>query len=143
MKKTGTCPTDSELNDYLEGALSGERRGAVEEHLEGCASCLDKAVFAYKTVREFGQEKPKGDEKMKVAWKRHVWLLGAAAAFLMSFFIQRYFLQFLVATVLLGVKWIFESSNARILIMIYEAWKKGGESEAAKVLKTLNDRMGR
>ena len=143
MKKTSVCLSEVELNDYLEGSLSEERKGFAEEHLKDCAACLEKTVFAYKTVEEFGRTKPRGEEKMKGAWKRNIWFLGAASAFLLSFFVQRYFLQFLVATVLMGAKWIFDSMNARILIMIHEAWKNGGDNEAGKILKTLNDRMKR
>ena len=75
--------------------------------------------------------------------KKNLWLFGAIAAFLLSFFVPRYFVQFLVATILLGAKWIFESVNARILIMIYEAWQKGGEKEASKILNSFGDRLNR
>jgi len=80
---------------------------------------------------------------MKPDWKRNLWLFGAIIAFVLSFLVSRYFVQLLVATILMGTKWIFDSVNARILIMIYDAWKKGGSDEASKVLGTFNDRLSR
>jgi len=138
-QKLGSCISDVELNDYLEGTLTPDKRTSVEVHLKECSECLDKLRFSYETVRDFSSKK--GDIKMTKNSKNNLWLLGAGIFFLFSFLVPRYFMQFLVGTVLLGVKWIFESVNAKILIMIYEAWKKGGEKEASKVLGKLEDRF--
>ena len=143
MLKLGTCVSDVELNDYLSGVLSPKDKERIENHLKDCGDCLEKLVFAYETVNEFNQIKPKGVNPMKSLWKKNIWLIGAIIAFTLSFFVPRYFVQLLVATILMGVKWIFDSVNARILIMIYDAWKKGGEKEASKILGTLNDRFNR
>ncbi|MFA5255328.1 MAG: hypothetical protein WC419_01350, partial [Candidatus Omnitrophota bacterium] len=56
----------------------------------------------------------------------------------LSFVFQRFFLQFLTATLLLGVKWITDAKSTKMLIMIYEAWKKGGEKEASRILSVLD-----
>lgn len=141
MVKLGTCLSEAELNDYLSGALSGENKTTVENHLKDCSICLEKTVFAYQTVQEFN--KTKGVKPMKSVWIRHAWFAGAVIAFILSFFVSRYFVQLLVAAILMGAKWIFDAVNARILIMIYDAWKKGGEKEASKILATLNDRINR
>jgi len=141
MKKLAECLSEVELNDYLAGALSPEERTEIEGHLKECNGCLEKIVFAYQTVKEFNQTKKEGVNLMKSTWKKNIWLFGAIVAFALSFFVPRYFVQLLVATILMGVKWIFDTLNARILIMIYDAWKKGGEKEATKILKTLNDRI--
>lgn len=141
MKKSALCLSRVELNDYLSGALSRERKKDIEDHLKDCNGCLEKVVFAYQTVEEFN--KTKGVKPMKFLWKRNLWLYAAILAFVLSFFVPRYFVQLLVATILMGTKWIFDSVNARILIMIYEAWKKGGEKEASKILQNFNDRLNR
>ena len=135
MTKVGLCISEVELNDYLSGATSGKAKSEIENHLADCAACVEKLVFAYETARDFN--KTKGEKHMKSAWKINVWLLGAILAFALSFLVPRYFVQLLVATILLGTKWIFDSVNARILIMIYDAWNKGGEQEAGKILNTL------
>ncbi len=141
MQKTSLCLPEIELNDYLSGVLSPEKKTEIENHLKDCSGCLEKLVFAYQAVGEFNKTKKEGVNFMKSAWKKNAWLFGAIIAFALSFFVPRYFVQLLVATILMGAKWIFESINARILIMIYDAWKKGGEKEATKILKTLNDRI--
>jgi hypothetical protein len=143
MKEVGLCLSEIELNDYLSGALSDERKRDLETHLAGCTACLEKLVFAYQAVKEFGETKQKGAKPMKSGWKSNLWLFGTILAFALSFFVSRYFVQLLVAAILMGTKWIFDSVNARILIMIYDAWKKGGEHEASKILRTFNDRLPR
>ena len=141
MQKLGTCVTDIELNDYLNNELSSENKERIEKHLKECNECLEKLVFAYNTVKEYDEPKLKGEKSMKKDWKKNIWLIGAIVAFILSFVVSRYFIQLLVATILMGMKWIFDSINARILIMIYDAWKKGGEKEASKVLNSFGDRF--
>jgi len=143
MLKSGTCLVEVELNDYLSGAISSERKEEIENHLKDCNVCLEKLVFAYEACKEFGDKSLKGVKPMKSIWKKNVWLVGALIAFTLSFIIHRYFVQLLVATILMGIKWIFDSVNARILIMIYDAWKKGDEEEASKIIRGMNDRLRR
>jgi hypothetical protein len=143
MEKVGLCVSELELNDYLSGVLSDRRKAEIEKHLAECAPCMDKLVFAYEAVRDFEGTKQKGVKDMPSRWKRNLWLFGAILAFTLSFFVSRYFVQLLVATILMGSKWIFDSMNARILIMIYDAWKKGGADEASKILQNLNSRLPR
>ena len=141
MQKLGLCLREVELNDYLSGVLPEKRKTEIETHLAGCDGCLEKIVFAYEAVRDFNETTSKGVNKMKPSWKKNLWLFGAVVAFTLSFLVPRYFVQLLVATILMGVKWIFDTVNARILIMIYDAWKKGGANEASKILRTLNKRF--
>jgi len=141
MPKTKLCITDIDLNDYLSGTLSPEKKAEAEGHLASCQGCLEKVVFAYQTVEEFNKTKQKGEKSMKTGWKKNLWLFGAIITFTLSFLVSRYFVQLLVATILMATKWIFDSVNARILIMIYDAWKHGGEGEASQVLGKLKDRF--
>ncbi|MBL7157289.1 MAG: zf-HC2 domain-containing protein [Candidatus Omnitrophica bacterium] len=143
MKNLGTCLGDVEINDYLSGSLSEEKKAEMERHLKDCGGCLEKLAFAYKTVEEFSGKKHKGEKSMKSMWKKNLWLFGAILTFTLSFLAPRYFIQLLVATILMGTKWIFDSVNARILIMIYDAWKKGGEKEASNIFRNLDDRFSR
>jgi hypothetical protein len=140
MQKTSLCLGEAGLNDYLSGAVSEEKKKEIENHLTDCNACLEKVVFAYQTVKQFNETK-EGANLMKPAWKKNIWLVGAIVAFSLSFFVGDYFVQLLVAAIFMGTKWIFDTINARILIMIYDAWKRGGEKEATKILKTLNDRI--
>ena len=55
------------------------------------------------------------------AWAVAGWLILATAAFVLSFFVRRYFMQFLAAAVLAGVKAIVELRAAKTQILIYKA----------------------
>ena len=135
MSKVGLCVSETGLSDYLNDTVPDKKKTEIEKHLTECASCLEKLVFAYETVRDYEKMPGKGAKPMKQGWKKNLWLLGAILAFTLSFLFRPYFVQFLVATILMGVKWIFDSVNARILIMIYDAWKKGGDEEASGILQ--------
>ncbi|MDD5174632.1 MAG: zf-HC2 domain-containing protein [Candidatus Omnitrophica bacterium] len=126
-------PKESELADYLSNALNGEQRKRVEDHVACCKDCLDNAVSAYESVKIFKKRK-NGIMKKKI----NVYLILAVISFMLSFVFQRFFLQFLTATLLLGVKWITDAKSTKMLIMIYEAWKKGGEKEASRILSVLD-----
>ena len=127
--------TEITINDYLNNTLKADQRSEVEEHLKDCDKCLERLLFAYEAVSEFKKTKSR---RTKMNFKKNIWLIGAIIAFGLSFLVSRFFIQLLVATILLGSKWIFDSVNARILIMIYDAWKKGGEKEASRIFHHLN-----
>jgi len=85
-------------------------------------------------------------EKAVIKWlpknlKKNRWLIASITAFALSFAFPPVFLQFLLAAGILGGKWIFDSENARTLIMIYNAWKKGGEKEAGEMIGALKGRI--
>lgn len=132
--ETKTHPTSLELADYLDNRLDAGRRGAVEGHISSCKECLEAVVSAYESVKEFKSKKG-GINIMK---KINIYLILAVVSFALSFFLPQYFIQLLVATLLLGIKWIVDAKSTRMLIMIYEAWKKGGEKEASKILNILD-----
>ena len=125
-------PTESELADYLSKASTGEKRKRVEDHIACCNDCLDNAVSAYGSVKTFKKR------KASVMKKINVYLILAILSFILSFVFQGYFVQFLTATLLLGIKWIADAKSTKMLIMIYEAWKNGGEKEASRILSSLN-----
>lgn len=141
MNKIKACLSEAKLNDYLNNTLQGTEKKEVEEHLKDCSTCLDKLVFAYKTAIEFNNPGQKGVKNMKSLWKKNLWLIGSIIAFILSFIMPRYFIQALVASILMAIKWIFDSVNARILITIYDAWSKGDEKETSKILQGLNNRI--
>ena len=131
-----THPAEAVLADYLSNTLSEAERARVEDHAASCDSCLEAIVSAHDALKVFG--KTKQPKKGNIMRKLNIYLLLAVVSFAFSFAIPRYFIQFLVATLLLGVKWIADSKSAKMLVMIYEAWKKGGEKEASRILKFLD-----
>lgn len=142
--KTGATkhPTDLELARYLAGQLSGKIRKAVECHLGSCALCRVSAVAAYDSVKALngGSTESTGGimrfiERMRKLFNPYLAL--ATVAFTFSFTTPRYFLQLLVATLLLGLKWVADSKSTRMLVMIHEAWKRDGSRGASDALERL------
>lgn len=130
-------PGEAVLAAFLDNSLPKDERKKCEEHLASCADCLIKIVSAYESVKDFRGDK-NSKRKMNIMKKINIYLVLAIIAFALSFITPRYFLQLLVATLLLGIKWIADSKSTKMLIMIYEAWKKGGEKEASRVLEALD-----
>ena len=138
--KTRTHPTELELADFLNHTLSTKDRGRIEDHIAICEECLEKAVSAHESVAQFNKIASMKKRKDDIMKKINPYLILAIVSFLVSFTMPRYFIQFLVATLVLGIKWIVDSKTTKMLIMIYEAWKKGGEQEASRILQTFDSR---
>lgn len=131
-QETKIHSTEVEIAGYLSKTLSGEDRQRIENHMAACDECREKLVSAYESVRIF----KKG--KVPIMKKINIYLILAIIAFALSFLFPQYFLQFLTATIILGIKWVVDSKSTKMLVMIYEAWKNGGEKEASRVLKNLD-----
>jgi hypothetical protein len=137
-QKVKAHPRESELADYLGNILTGDNRKRVEDHIACCKDCLDSAVSAHESVKKF----KKG--KAGVMKKINVYLILAIVSFILSFVFRDYFVQFLTATLILGIKWVSDAKSTKMLVMIYDAWKNGGEKEASRILSTLDkDRKNR
>ena len=122
---------EREISDYLDRRLDADSRKEVELHAAECTDCLAAIVSAYESVRLFKKRK---DDIMK---KLNIYLILAIVSFLLSFVVPQYFAQFLVAAALLGIKWISDSKSTKMLVMIYDAWKRGDEKAASRILSTL------
>jgi hypothetical protein len=64
------------------------------------------------------------------------WLLGAVAAFGLSFVFKRYFMQCLVLALLAAVKWIVDERATRTRVMIYKALKEDSSDESKDLHRT-------
>lgn len=124
-------PKEAELADYLSDALNGEDRKRVEDHIACCNGCLESVVSAHESVKKFKKN------KTGVMKKINIYLILAVISFILSFIFRDYFLQFLTATLLLGLKWVSDAKSTKMLVMIYEAWRTGGEKEASRILSSL------
>jgi len=136
--KTRLHPSEAELSDYLSGALSGDDKKKLEDHISCCRECLTSMVSAYESVKELKKADADKKRKGQPMKKLNIYLILAIVSFILSFMVQRYFIQFLTATLLLGIKWVADAKSTKMLVMIYEAWKNGGEKEASRILKTLD-----
>lgn len=117
--KTQDCPSELELSDYLEGRLSKEEKSSIESHLSDCPYCLDLLVVAKDVAARTNKSYIKAIKILK-----HKWLIAATISFILSFFFPRYFLQFLIATLILGGKWVFEGQNIKSLVMIFKSLRE-------------------
>jgi hypothetical protein len=160
--KTSFCPEEKLLLDYLEQRLAVEECQIIESHIAGCGFCLSQLGLALKAQTlsekgEFGQVVPELISKAKALLKsesdlggmkiskpgrikKNLFLIGAIVFFILSFLIPRYFLQFLVATLILGLRWAFESEGGRTLIMVLDSWRKHSHDEDEEISHRLKDR---
>lgn len=130
-------PTETELADFLGGTLAPEDRERVDEHIASCADCLKTIVSAHEAVNG---KKAATNRKDNIMKKINIYLVLAILSFILSFTMPRYFMQFLVATLLLGIKWVADSKSTKMLVMIYEAWRSGGEKEVSKIIEKFGQK---
>jgi len=73
--------------------------------------------------------------------KKNIWLLLSLASIVTSFFVARYFLQFLILSVIFGLKWVLDRESLRTLIMIYTTWKKHDKKGPERLEEFFKDRL--
>ncbi len=133
-------PTENDIAGYLARSLPAAGIRQVEEHIAGCDECLAAMVSAYESAGGPGNKSSLKKKFGKYMKKLNIYLILAVLSFALSFITPRHFIQMLVATLLLGAKWIVDAKSTKMLVMIYEAWKHGGEKEASQVLESIRPR---
>ena len=142
------CPDEAALAAYLGGSMTAWERERVEEHAAGCVLCLENIRAGYLGEKMFTEgslpapkkgltDKAKGIANMNTGKKKiitNLWLAATVAAFLLSFTVPKYFAQFLVAALILGLKWVSESEGIRTLIVSMDA-KRRHESQKEDLSK--------
>ena len=135
-------PDTNKIAGYLDKTISADERGRLESHVASCPECLKAIIAAHETVTRFRKDRNDNNRRFRIMKKINPYLTLAIVFFLLSFVMPRFFIQSLVATLLFGIKWIADSRSTKMLVMIYDAWKRGGDKEASRVLDTLdNDRI--
>ncbi|MFH1245904.1 MAG: hypothetical protein V1662_05390 [Candidatus Omnitrophota bacterium] len=143
IEKRQDCPTQLELMDYLEKRLSLSKREQIIDHISGCQGCLSMVELAQRAENEppvFSASPARMVTRAKklalpVSCRRgsqYKWLILAVVPFALSFIFPRYFLQFLIAAVILGLKWVFDTAASRTLIMVYDAWRSKDKDSLPK-----------
>jgi len=157
-QKSADCPSVEALGKYVLGELGPNELYDISMHTKSCKFCneLIEGALLYSA---YGKQINVGDVPLKIKekakslnptykkerhkimdyLKRGVWLMLCLVSLLMSFFIPRYFLQFLILSVIFGLKWVFNRESTRALIMIYNAWKKHdkiGDKEIEEIFKS-------
>ena len=72
---------------------------------------------------------------------KNLFLVGAIVFFITSFFVPKYFFQFLVATLILGMRWAFESEGGRTLIMVLDSWRRHSHQQDDEISHRLKDKF--
>ena len=161
IEKTPQCLDEEVLLDYLERKLGGQERKDVEEHLSQCDFCLSQLNLAFEAKKSnicnIGGKVPSGLVKKVKAllkndkntigrgggsrMKKNLFLAGAIIFFIISFLLPRYFMQCLVVTLVLGIRWVFESENGRTFIMVLDSWRRHSHDEDDEISNRLKDRF--
>ncbi|MCQ9207997.1 MAG: hypothetical protein NG712_01265 [Omnitrophica bacterium] len=161
-EKTAHCLDEQALVDYFQHKLGQEDCQNIESHLAACGFCLSQLnlIFEAPDVHKQGKsaevpeefiqkakallknDKSIGGSKMnrKRRIKKNLFLLGAIVFFVISFLIPKYFFQFLVATLILGIRWAFESEGGRTLIMVLDSWRRHSHDQDDEISHHLSNR---
>jgi hypothetical protein len=145
LERGANCPNEGILAGYLNNSLKSEEKNKVEAHISDCLYCLEQLSLAQQAQKEFlkGNLPPSEDRVIakakrvaslapnKQKKKGTIWFLATVTAFALSFLVPKYFLQFLAAAVILGMKWIFESDTVKQLIMVLDKRHKEKSEENA------------
>jgi len=78
-------------------------------------------------LRRGGARLAEAFERLKGLGALNAWLLLALASFVVSFMWHRRFWQFLILTLVFGLRWALAGLQHKTLVMIYEAWRRHDE----------------
>jgi len=130
-------PDTNKLAGYLDRTISADERKRIESHLASCRECFHTMIAAHEAVTKFRKDEKTKNRRSRFMKKINPYLALAIVFFLFSFITPRFFIQSLVATLLFGIKWVADSRSTKMLVMIYDAWKRGGDKEVSRVLDTI------
>lgn len=131
------CPSEEILIEYINGAQEDDDTG---EHISGCPYCLE-AMMLVKEMDKFSHHKIEGPSRAlkdrikamalkknpalhKNWFKKNMWFVFSLVSLSLSFIFPKHFLQFLVLSLILGARWVFDTATTRTMVIIYEALKK-------------------
>jgi len=90
-------------------------------------------------------EADKDDDNKRTMRKKRIikklFLFGAIISFIASFFVPKYFFQCLVVTLILGMRWAFESEGGRTLIMVLDSWRRHSHGQNDEISNRLKDKF--
>ena len=158
IEKTPQCLGEEVLLDYLEHKLDGQKRKDVEEHFSQCNFCLSQLNLAFEAKKSgIGGKVPsrlinkaksllKNDKNANHRgrprrMRKNLFLAGAIIFFITSFLLPKYFMQCLVVTLILGMRWVFASENCRTFIMVLDSWRRNSRGQDEEISNRLKDRF--
>ena len=155
IEKTSDCFNEEALLNYMSQSLSPDEGVNIEKHISNCGFCLSQLDIALKAKsqdldEEFGKVPSNfvdkanaalglnGKKKKVPSW---IFLVTASIALLLSFFISRYFMQFLAITLIAGIRWALDSEGGRTLIMVIDSWRHHSHDKDQEISRRLKNRF--
>jgi len=129
------CPQEEKIAEYLSGISCEEEKIALEKHFTKCSRCRKLMVETFDLTKEAAIMI--AFNKMIKIFKKNIFLFLSATSLVLSFYCNKYFLQFLTASILCGFKYIIDSKTTKTLIMINEAYKKNSSKNFSENLPTF------
>jgi len=163
-KKTAQCIDSRLLLDYAARNLDEPEAAIIEGHIANCGFCLSELNIIFEALASGNQEgfepvpreliaaarktldgrlAPARQRKPPRITKGRLFLGGTILFFAASFLVPRYFMQFLVAALILGIRWAFESESGRALIMVVDSWRKHSHDDDDEISRRLKGRSNR
>lgn len=127
LKITPFCLSELELGQYLDRTLPISQKEKIEKHLADCGYCLDLLVVAKDAI-----ENSKKKVSISQSLAKQKWFILSMLSFLLSFFIKRYFFQFLTLSLILGIKWALSGEGSKNLVMIFRGLSHKETEDEAK-----------
>jgi hypothetical protein len=159
-EKASACPSVDILSKYVSGELEAAMLHDVSGHVKGCKFCnelIEGALLysAYAKNINVGAVPDKVKNRAKSLnpvfktkehrimhfLKRNIWIILSLASLTMSFFVSRYFFQFLILAVIFGLKWVFNRESVRTIVTIYNAWKRHDKESDKELDEIFKDRL--
>jgi Fe-S oxidoreductase len=122
----------------MSGRMSPEEKASVEQHLSGCRSCRDLVWDTHSILRQ--EQKWETVRALAAKAKKNFWLFLSVCSLALSFLLPKYFLQFLTAGLLSGLKWVFDPRQSKIMIMVREAIKESEKETSRKSSRSRTTR---
>ncbi len=161
--KTVHCLSEEILLEYIGKKLDADECKFIESHLAQCGFCLSQLSLAFEAQKmnekkdfpappqgfiEKAEELLKPDKNTvdtrmtaKRGFKKNLFLTATIICFILSFLIPRYFMQFLAAALILGLRWVFESESAHTFIMVIDSWRRHSRHDDEEISRRLKNKV--
>jgi hypothetical protein len=130
--KNRLCIDEKLLAIYLCGLASEKEKEYIETHIADCDECLSLLCETDSLIKRnlfFNIA-----SRLAHLITSNIYTVLTVCTLLMSFIVHKYFLQFLLASALFGIKSIIDSKTTKMLIMIKESLKNENK-DIEKVFK--------
>jgi hypothetical protein len=101
------CPGEEKLAEYLTRAMEKDERDAIELHLSRCDRCRETVGDVSDLIHSPCARRTFSSIRTEII--KNLYPILAFFFLALSFLLERYFLQFLAASLICGARWIWRS----------------------------------